>query len=188
MHCFVIKFQFLARLNQVFWKSVCYPGSFESEWSWLASFSPPLLMRQSQGVRSLEPLCNVTLLTQLYKTHSMLTITKQELFPSHYDNDTSLFLARLEWGEWCAVLLYEKWKDRLAACWHVPPAQCQDLLLQMPSPRLQVFAARRTRSPSQFCARPPCRFAAPSHRITSAILTLPSIMHKNNWGQASTQA
>lgn len=58
----------------------------------------------------------------------------------------------------------------------------------MPLPRLWVFAARRTRSASQLCTWLPCRFTAPSHRITSAILTFPSIMHKNNWGQAGTQA
>lgn len=179
--------------GRVSWKSGREPVCFEAGRYWLASFSPPLLMRQSRGVRSLAPLCNVTLLTHLCKAH----LTKPTPFlPSQ--NTISLFLmtATLQFifskagarGMTCCIA---RWKtarlDRLHADMFLR-LSVRTCYSRCPLLRLRVFAARRTRSPSQLSARPPCRFAAPSHRITSAILTFPSIMHKNNWGQARTQA
>lgn len=75
----------------------------------------------------------------------------------------------------------------LTSGWHFVLLLCDDLLLQLPSHPLQCLLphARDPTPGCQQCACPPCRFAAPSHRITSAILTFPSIMHKNNWGLAA---
>lgn len=75
----------------------------------------------------------------------------------------------------------------LTGGWHFVLLLCDDLLLQLPSHPLQCLLphARDPTPGCQQCACPPCCFAAPSHRITSAILTFPSIMHKNNWGLAA---